>query len=213
MNSISLKDEPLIVQNIEKYYSFHAYIYDLTRWTFLFGRKKLLKKIPVLKTDVKRIVEIGCGTGHNLVLLANRFPNAAIIGVDISEDMLSKAAENTSMYPNITVCKELNFSDRESQFDLVLMSYVLTMMNPGWDYWIKEANNLLNHKGYLLVVDFHTSIFNWFRRHMSNHHVRMEAHLLPELSQKYKKFHSEINSAYLFTWEYFLFVGKKKQNK
>jgi S-adenosylmethionine-diacylgycerolhomoserine-N-methlytransferase len=30
---------------IERYYRFHAPVYDLTRWTFLFGRSGILRKV------------------------------------------------------------------------------------------------------------------------------------------------------------------------
>lgn len=197
-------------QNIKNYYTFHAYIYDLTRWTFLFGRKKVIDKIPILKNDVKQVLEIGCGTGHNLIYLSNRFPNANIVGVDISDEMIAKAKENTAMYPNVTIQKELDLSEKQGTFDIVLMSYVLTMMNPSWEFWVKNANNLLHEKGFFAVVDFHVSYWNWFQKHMSNHHVKMKAHILPELNKNYKTFHNEIKDAYLGVWTYFVFVGRKK---
>jgi S-adenosylmethionine-diacylgycerolhomoserine-N-methlytransferase len=211
MNTITLAKSTETVPKIQGYYSFHAYIYDATRWSFLFGRTEVIDKIPLLRYDVKEILEIGCGTGHNIIYLANRYPNATIIGVDISEDMIVKARENTAMYPNVIICEEIPSSvENRNRFDIILMSYVLTMMNPDWEYWINEANNLLNNKGYFAVVDFHTSVFSLFRRHMGNHHVRMEAHLLPQLKSKYKLFRCNIKKAYFGVWEYFIFIGKKK---
>jgi S-adenosylmethionine-diacylgycerolhomoserine-N-methlytransferase len=90
-------------ERMNHYYQFQSQIYDLTRWTFLFGRKRVIRKIPVLSSDVKTILEVGCGTGRNLIALANRFPNATIVGLDISEDMVMKARKATKMYPNIVI--------------------------------------------------------------------------------------------------------------
>ena len=38
-----------------------------------------------------RILDIGCGPGNSTDRLAKQFPNADILGVDFSEDMLRKA--------------------------------------------------------------------------------------------------------------------------
>ena len=59
-------------EKMRAYYRFHAGIYDATRWSFLFGRKTLLYNLPV-RTDIPQsLLEVGCGTGHNLRLLARR---------------------------------------------------------------------------------------------------------------------------------------------
>jgi trans-aconitate 2-methyltransferase len=39
----------------------------------------------------KRVVDLGCGTGNALPVLAARFPNAEVVGVDSSPAMLEKA--------------------------------------------------------------------------------------------------------------------------
>jgi S-adenosylmethionine-diacylgycerolhomoserine-N-methlytransferase len=73
------------------YYRFHAQIYDLTRWTFLFGRHWLIDWLPFKYLERFNLLEVGCGTGHNLKYLAECFPKARLTGMDASGEMLQIA--------------------------------------------------------------------------------------------------------------------------
>lgn len=49
----------------------------------------LLARLPDCSPE--HVVDLGCGPGNSTALLCARFPNARIVGVDSSEDMLKKA--------------------------------------------------------------------------------------------------------------------------
>ncbi len=197
---------------MKRYYSLHAKIYDATRWTFLFGRKRMVRRLSrALQTENPDILEVGCGTGYNLEQLAKHFPNARLKGVDVSEDMLRRSAKRLARWADrITLVeKPYGTEGQPEQYDLILFSYSLTMINPHWEVLLSQAQKDLKPGGLLAVVDFHDSPLPWFKRHMANNHVRMDGHLLPVLKAGFISVDSTIYRAYAGIWEYVLFLGIK----
>lgn len=63
-----------------------------------------------------RILDIGTGTGLIALMMAQRFPEAEVTGIDIDEDAVTQADENVSLSPfseRIRICHLdiLNFAD------------------------------------------------------------------------------------------------------
>lgn len=191
---------------IEGYYRLHAKIYDLTRWTFLFGRTDLidLARARLSVTPPARILEVGCGTGVNLAALGRAFPNARLFGVDLSGAMLDKAAsrlEALGMDRRATLLRQAYAAPIEpGTFDLAICSYSLTMFNPGWDTALDAIRQDLRPGGKLGLVDFHASRHRWFRNWMAVNHVRMEGHLRPALEVRFEPEVEVIRPAYASLW-------------
>ena len=74
-------------------------------------------------TDAKRVVDLGCGNGKITAAIASRLPDATVLGVDASREMIAYASEHfgAGAFPNLNfavadICK-LAF---EAAFDTVL---------------------------------------------------------------------------------------------
>lgn len=198
-------------ESLAGYYRLHSKFYDLTRWSFLFGRSSLVQQIVKRKVP-NRILEVGCGTGTNLTGLAVAFPKAELFGLDLSKDMLQKAGNKLAPHE-----ARMRFLHRgyvepighEEPFDLILFSYSLSMFNPGWEQALDAAGEDLSEDGILAVVDFHETPFELFTRWMAWHRVRLGGHLLEGLRKRFTPLYEVSGAAWLGVWTYFQFIGKK----
>ena len=201
--------ETSYANKLERYYKYHSRIYDATRWSFLFGRRQLLSEIPDLP-PYPRILEVGCGTGKNIEVLEYLFPDAKIYGVDLSKDMLHKARLKTKDPEQITLLnKRYGAKNLDLEpFDLILLSYSLTMTGDKTESVLQQAYEDLKPKGTVAVVDFHNTSFSWFRRWMGNNHVAMNGQVLPLLKKYFAPQDTAVYKAYLGLWQYFTFIGR-----
>ncbi len=198
---------------MKAYYKLHAKIYDLTRWSFLFGRKKIIRMLADINPSARRILEVGCGTGYNLKRLGNQFPLTQVIGMDVSQKMLQKARKNTTVFEDRIQLIEQAYTFGDMKFnakmDMILFSYALTMINPQWEELIAQTAYDLKPGGLIAVVDFYDSRHQWFKNHMGNNHVRMDGHLNPVLKRHFQTEHEQVRKAYGGVWQYFIYIGRK----
>jgi len=197
---------------LKGYYRLHAAFYDATRWSFLFGRNQIIRDMAGCPRPLRRVLEVGCGTGKNLAPLCARYPEAAVWGLDLSEDMLRVARKRLARHGHRVRWLQQAYDapvGSGGEFDLVLFSYSLSMFNPGWQEAITAARQDLAPGGCIAVVDFESSAQPWFRRWMGVNHVRMEGHLLPFLEKHYRPRLRQSSPAYGGLWRFFRFIGEK----
>lgn len=198
-------------QKLENYYRLHSAIYDWTRWSFLFGREQLLNNIPGLPNN-PRILEVGCGTGKNLASLEYLFPDAQIYGIDLSGDMIHLARKKIQNDQQTELIKGA-YGDPQFQFkpfNLILLSYSLTMLGNQAENILDQVYKDLASNGYIAVVDFHDTPFNWFKQWMQVNHVEMDGQLAPLLKKIFIPILNQRKKAYLGVWKYLLFIGRRK---
>ncbi|RAZ88142.1 SAM-dependent methyltransferase [Mesorhizobium hawassense] len=152
-------------------YRWQRHIYDLTRKYYLLGRDRLIDGLDVPQGGT--VLELGCGTGRNIVLAARRYPDAHFFGLDISAEMLETAGaatarEGLSNKVNLARGDATDFDAKAlfgiERFDRVFVSYSLSMI-PGWEKTVSAAIAALAPGGSLHVVDFgqQEGLPRWFR--------------------------------------------------
>jgi S-adenosylmethionine-diacylgycerolhomoserine-N-methlytransferase len=141
---------------MDRIYRHQRHIYDLTRKYYLLGRDELIAALAPPREG--SVLEIGCGTGRNLLAVRRRYAQARLYGLDISEEMLITARRN-SLGQNILYARA-DAADFDPQvlfgqpgFDRIFISYALSMI-PSWQSVLASAARMLAPGGELHIVDF-----------------------------------------------------------
>lgn len=195
---------------LKRYYRFHAAIYDLTRWSFLFGRSALIGRLQKMPIQPRRVLEIGCGTGRNLAALARAFPKAEVVGIDVSQDMLDHAQRTCAFAEGrvLLECAPYGPQSRLGKFDVIVASYALSMMGDGVAPVLDTARRDLRQGGVFAVVDFRDSRFAFFRRWMALNHVRLDDSLLAQIQERFAEPVVATQGAYGGLWRWFSLVSR-----
>jgi SAM-dependent methyltransferase len=91
-----------------------------------FARYKVDLVLSVASRPVKRVLEYGCGTGRNISHLEEAFPDAEIVGTDVSQASLRVAAKD---HPR--TCFEVESDGLElGLFDLIFVAGVFHHIPP-----------------------------------------------------------------------------------
>jgi len=145
---------------MDSVYRHQRHIYDLSRKYYLLGRDGLIADLSPPRGGA--VLEIGCGTGRNLIAVGRAWPEARLYGVDISEAMLDtarKAVTNAGMADRVVLAQgdACRFDPQtlfgRADFERVFISYALSMI-PDWEGALRQAAGCVAAGGKLEVVDF-----------------------------------------------------------
>ena len=119
------------------------------------------------------MLELGCGTGRNLVAAARRYKDVQFLGIDISREML-KSSDRAIAQANLQSRVRVAFADAADidpsalfgrpKFARIFISYSLSMISD-WPRVLDGAVRLLADGGELHIVDFgrQEHLPPWFR--------------------------------------------------
>lgn len=152
-------------------YRYQRYVYDLSRKYYLLGRDAMVAGLAPPSGGT--VLEVGCGTGRNLIVAARRYPQARFYGFDISKMMLETAEANVakaglSSRVSLAQGDASQFSSAAlfgiPAFDRVYISYAVSMIPP-WREAITQAYAAVAPGGSLHVVDFgqQQELPRWFK--------------------------------------------------
>lgn len=141
---------------VQRFYRFHAHVYDGTRWTILHGRRRAAEKLA-LSRDAS-VLEVGCGTGLNFRYVQKHLDpqHGRLVGLDFSHDMLRIAERRVAGrdWHNVELIQgDATAMNLGRKFDGILFAYSITMI-PNWPAAIDRAAEHLKPGGKLVVLDF-----------------------------------------------------------
>lgn len=175
---------------MDETYRYQRLIYDVTRRFFLLGRDHLISTLSPGRDA--RVLEIACGTGRNLAMISKRYPDCALYGLDISDEMLRTAHDKLGLRATLAKADACTFEARQifgtAQFDRIILSYSVSMI-PDWQAALETSVRHLSPGGQLHVVDFgnQAGLPMWFRsillRWLAKFHVAPRADLAAVLTE------------------------------
>lgn len=148
-----------LVHPMDRMYRHQRHIYDLTRKWYLLGRDRMIEGLAPRPGD--RVLEVGCGTGRNLVVAAALYPRAQLHGTDVSAEMLTsarRAVSRAGFERRIALAladatQPLTAPFGVPAYERIFVSYALSMI-PGWTSVLDLALEALGPGGELHIVDF-----------------------------------------------------------
>ena len=118
--------------------------------------------IKAVKGSPRKILDLGCGTGSTTIMLGQAFPDAEVVGLDLSPQMLVMA-EYKAQQAGLDIkwlhglAEATNFADGE--FDVVTASLLFHETPPHIALAIlKEGYRLLSPGGQIVILDAHQKI-------------------------------------------------------
>jgi len=142
------------LKKIKKIYKFQSQFYDLTRWIFVWNRKKALIKLNLKQGE--KVLVVGCGTGYGFDFINKKIGiKGEIIGVDYSSHMLDKARKKINKYKlkNIKLIQIDAVKYIPPKVDVVIYSYSITMV-PEWRKSLENSIRVLKEGGRIVITDF-----------------------------------------------------------
>jgi ubiquinone/menaquinone biosynthesis C-methylase UbiE len=164
-------------KHIQKLYDMLSYFYDFATLYEIEPRKKAIE-IARINNDFK-ILEVGFGTGKNIIQLAKKIGNNGFIcGLDISSKMTYKTLKLIKSH-DLTKRVNLALGDADhipyvgSSFDLIFSSYMLDLIDtPIMPLVLSEFKRVLKPGGHLIIVSMSKGskwyndmrLYEWFYR-------------------------------------------------
>ncbi|HIK37046.1 MAG: class I SAM-dependent methyltransferase [Geminocystis sp.] len=144
-----------IFREKQKFFDLWARTYDLIPTTIFYQtiHRRLLSYVVLPSPCL--VLDVGCGTGKLLNLLAARYPQLKGIGLDLSPEMLKQARKANRHHPRLIFvggnAENLPFAD--NQFDAVFNT-ISFLHYPNPEAVFQEVARVLKPGGYFYLADY-----------------------------------------------------------
>lgn len=184
-------------------YRWQAPVFNLTRWPILLGRRRLISHLQ----PTQRVVEIGCGTGHNLRPLQQAAGTASqVIGIECAATMAQRARRHAR--PGIEIL-ELEFGEQSvGTVNAAVFSYALSMI-PDYGTALDRIAEDLCPDGQILVLDFVDSPVPAVRRIMQGMGVHLGEDRWTALRSRFAVSLERDFKAFGGLWNYRMLIGRQ----
>jgi len=114
-----------------------------------YWKRKILEQI----SDGNSFLDLACGTGILTREIAEKFPSAKIVGIDITQSYLDVAKQNSNSFDNISfILDDAEKFKLDSKFDCITGSYLPKYCDP--EILVKNCMTHLKPGGKIILHDF-----------------------------------------------------------
>lgn len=147
---------------VPKFFGKTAKSYEKIAFCMTFGKDNFWKKEIVKKIIMPNsILDLACGTGKLTRMIAKKFPESKITGLDISESYLEIAKKNN--LANITyVCQDAEKMNLDNKFDCICSSYIPKYCEA--KVLINNCVDCLKPEGIIILHDFVCPTNTFFKK-------------------------------------------------
>lgn len=155
-------------EQVEKMFDKIAHSYDTLNHTLSLGIDRIWRRIAVkhlkqtAKIQPKRILDVATGTGDFAILAQQQLHPERVVGIDISEGMMTIGREKVEQKGLSDVisfqnedCETMSFQD--SQFDAIISAFALRNFQ-NLDKCLMEMKRVLVPQGKLVTIDLCTPV-------------------------------------------------------
>jgi malonyl-CoA O-methyltransferase len=118
----------------------------------------LIKNIKNDNSNIKHILEIGCGTGYVTQRLINYFPDAQVTAVDIAPGMIEHVKSTIQCDHVNFICGDIEEMDLNNKYDLIISNATFQWFNH-LNKTVNKLISLLDKNGILCFSIFGKNTF------------------------------------------------------
>ncbi len=145
-----------ITRAVQSEYDKRAEKYDTKFQIFLRSSyDKILESMKLTRNDA--VLDVGCGTGELLRLIAEKNKYKRLVGIDVSEKMIRIAKKKLEGFKNVEILygHAHNIEFKDNEFSKIVSTNVIHHM-ASVNLFLEEMHRVLKKGGTLLLTDFCT---------------------------------------------------------